>query len=89
MRDALQGKAGRDALAALLTVVRRYVTEHPGRYAGSLAALLGGYGVCTADTDHAARTVRCLAGERWGPARSAAQPTANQRQADGGRNPRR
>lgn len=82
VRDALQGKAGRDALAALLRVVRRYVTEHPGRYAatigepfrgeddpflhaaarllGSLEAVLGGYGISTADTDHAARTLRCL-----------------------------
>jgi len=72
----------------VLTVVRRYVTEHPGCYAatvgepfrgeddpflhaaarllGSLAAVLGGYGISTANTDHAARTVRCLAGERWG-----------------------
>jgi len=36
LRDALQGRAGRDALAALLTVVRRYATEHPGRYAATV-----------------------------------------------------
>jgi len=82
VRDALQGRAGRDALATLLTVVRRYVTEHPGRYAAtigepfrgeddpflhaaarllaSLAAVLGGYGIPAATTDHAARTLRCL-----------------------------
>ncbi len=82
VRDALQGKAGRDALAALLTVVRRYVTAHPGRYAatigepfrgeddpflhagtrllGSITAVLGGYGICADDADHATRTLRCL-----------------------------
>jgi AcrR family transcriptional regulator len=32
IRDAVQGKAGSDALAALLTAVRGYVTAHPGRY---------------------------------------------------------
>jgi AcrR family transcriptional regulator len=32
IRDAVQGRAGRDALAALLTAVRGYVTAHPGRY---------------------------------------------------------
>jgi AcrR family transcriptional regulator len=30
--DAVQGRAGRDALAALLTALRSYVTAHPGRY---------------------------------------------------------
>lgn len=82
VRDALQGKAGRDALAALMRAVRRYVTAHPGRYAAtigepfrgeddpflhaaarlldSLAAVLVGYTIPTATTDHAARTLRCL-----------------------------
>jgi AcrR family transcriptional regulator len=32
IRDAVQGRAGRDALAALLTAVRGYVSAHPGRY---------------------------------------------------------
>lgn len=32
IRDALQGKAGRDALAAMFTGMRGYVTRHPGRY---------------------------------------------------------
>jgi hypothetical protein len=32
IRDAVQGRAGFDALAALLTAVRDYVAAHPGRY---------------------------------------------------------
>jgi len=32
VRDAVQGLAGADALAALLHAVRDYVTRHPGRY---------------------------------------------------------
>ena len=32
IRDAVQGKAGTDALAALMAAVRSYVTAHPGRY---------------------------------------------------------
>lgn len=32
IRDAVQGKAGCDALAALMTALRAYVTAHPGRY---------------------------------------------------------
>jgi len=32
IRDAVQGRAGIDALAALLTAVRGYVSAHPGRY---------------------------------------------------------
>lgn len=32
IRDAVQGKAGRDALAALMTALRTYATAHPGRY---------------------------------------------------------
>ena len=36
IRDAVQGMAGRDALAALLTAVRGYVTAHPGRYMATI-----------------------------------------------------
>ena len=32
IRDAVQGKAGADALAGLMTAVRAYVRAHPGRY---------------------------------------------------------
>jgi AcrR family transcriptional regulator len=38
IRDALQGKAGLDALTALLTATRTYVTEHPGRYTATVGA---------------------------------------------------
>jgi AcrR family transcriptional regulator len=38
IRDAVQGKAGRDALAAMLTAVRAYVVAHPGRYAATVGA---------------------------------------------------
>jgi AcrR family transcriptional regulator len=31
-RDAVQGRAGTDALAAFMTAVRGYVLSHPGRY---------------------------------------------------------
>jgi AcrR family transcriptional regulator len=43
--DAVQGRAGADALAALLHAVRGYVTRHPGRYtatAGGGGAVLRG-----------------------------------------------
>jgi AcrR family transcriptional regulator len=38
IRDAVQGKAGRDALTALLTALRSYVTDHPGRYMATVGA---------------------------------------------------
>jgi AcrR family transcriptional regulator len=38
IRDAVQGKAGRDALAAMMTAVRGYVSKHPGRYAATVGA---------------------------------------------------
>jgi AcrR family transcriptional regulator len=38
IRDAVQGRAGFDALAALLTAVRAYVTAHPGRYIATVGA---------------------------------------------------
>ena len=38
IRDAVQGKAGRDALAAMMTAVRAYVGAHPGRYAATVGA---------------------------------------------------
>ena len=36
LRDALQGRSGRDALAAAARTIRGYVTEHPGRYAATI-----------------------------------------------------
>ncbi|GAA1136118.1 TetR-like C-terminal domain-containing protein [Nesterenkonia lutea] len=38
LRDAMQGLAGRDALAAAAQTVRTYVKEHPGRYAATTGA---------------------------------------------------
>jgi AcrR family transcriptional regulator len=38
VRDALQGTAGLDALTALLTAIRAYVTAHPGRYSATVGA---------------------------------------------------
>jgi AcrR family transcriptional regulator len=42
IRDAVQGRAGRDALAALLTAVRGYVSAHPGRYMATTGAEMTG-----------------------------------------------
>jgi AcrR family transcriptional regulator len=42
IRDAVQGRAGADALAALLHAVRGYVTRHPGRYAATASGTLRG-----------------------------------------------
>jgi AcrR family transcriptional regulator len=36
--DAAAGLAGRDALAALASALRSYVTAHPGRYAATIGA---------------------------------------------------
>ena len=38
IRDAVQGKAGYDALAALMTAIRGYVSAHPGRYMATTGA---------------------------------------------------
>ncbi|AWS45486.1 TetR/AcrR family transcriptional regulator [Streptosporangium sp. 'caverna'] len=38
IRDAIQGRAGSDALAAGAHAMRKYVLEHPGRYAAGNAA---------------------------------------------------
>jgi AcrR family transcriptional regulator len=38
IRDAIQGRAGSDALAAGALAMRMYVREHPGRYAAGNAA---------------------------------------------------
>lgn len=82
IRDALQGKAGPDALDAIFTALREYVEQHPGRYSAtvgaefdgnddplfvssarviaSIAAVLSGYGISEAETDHAIRAMRCI-----------------------------
>jgi AcrR family transcriptional regulator len=38
VRDAMQGRAGRDALTGLLIATRAYVTAHPGRYTATVGA---------------------------------------------------
>jgi AcrR family transcriptional regulator len=38
LRDALQGKAGQQALEALFTAFREYVAAHPGRYSATVGA---------------------------------------------------
>jgi AcrR family transcriptional regulator len=42
IRDSLQGAAGLDALTALLSAIRAYVTAHPGRYNATVGAELTG-----------------------------------------------
>ncbi|MEV6512345.1 TetR-like C-terminal domain-containing protein [Streptomyces sp. NPDC051642] len=42
MRDAIQGRAGKDALAAGAQAMRTYVRTHPGRYAAANAAQSSG-----------------------------------------------
>jgi AcrR family transcriptional regulator len=42
VRDAMQGRAGLDALTGLLTATRAYVTAHPGRYTATIGAGLTG-----------------------------------------------
>jgi AcrR family transcriptional regulator len=36
LREALQGRAGKDALSAAARAVRAFVIEHPGRYAATI-----------------------------------------------------
>ncbi|MFF4898364.1 WHG domain-containing protein [Streptomyces sp. NPDC001068] len=79
---AIQGYAGRDALAASARAFRTFVRQHPGRYAATIGAqpsgpddplataggrlldsfkaVLRGYDIPEADTDHALRTLRSL-----------------------------
>jgi AcrR family transcriptional regulator len=38
LRDALQGRSGADALAAMFDAMRSYVAQHPGRYGATVGA---------------------------------------------------
>lgn len=42
LRDAMQGRAGADALAAFARAFRSYVVAHPGRYAATVGATFTG-----------------------------------------------
>jgi len=42
IRDAMLGRSGRDALAALARAIRSYVTAHPGRYTATVGAEFAG-----------------------------------------------
>jgi AcrR family transcriptional regulator len=44
VRDALQGKSGSDAIAALFTALRSYIGQHPGRYSATTGAQFQGDG---------------------------------------------
>ena len=59
IRDAVQGLAGADALAALLHAVRGYVTRHPGRYMATAGG--GGAVLCGPDDPLLAASARVLA----------------------------
>jgi AcrR family transcriptional regulator len=43
-RDAVAGRAGRDALVAMATALRAYVAAHPGRYSATIGAEFTGAG---------------------------------------------
>jgi AcrR family transcriptional regulator len=42
LRDALQGRSGKEALAGLLGAFRSYIAAHPGRYAATVGIRLAG-----------------------------------------------
>ena len=64
IRDALQGRSGLDALTAMLTTIRTYVTVHPGRYAATTGAQFTGPDdpLLTATSRLLAPLPRCCAG---------------------------
>ncbi|WP_409239533.1 TetR/AcrR family transcriptional regulator [Streptomyces sp. PA5.6] len=60
--DALAGRAGKDALAALANVYRDYVREHPGRYAAAQLRLTPEAAAASAGGRHAEMTRAILRG---------------------------
>ncbi|MBL1068926.1 TetR/AcrR family transcriptional regulator [Streptomyces sp. 7-21] len=60
--DALAGRAGKDALAALAHVYRDYAREHPGRYAATRYPLDHETAVTSAGVRHARMTRAILRG---------------------------
>ena len=47
LRDALKGRAGRDALSAAARTIRAFVIEHPGRYAATIRTNAEGRTICS------------------------------------------
>ncbi|MEU6992231.1 TetR-like C-terminal domain-containing protein [Streptomyces sp. NPDC046465] len=60
--DALAGRAGKDALAALANVYRDYAQEHPGRYAAAQLRLAPEAAAASAGGRHAEMTRAVLRG---------------------------
>ncbi|MEV7194164.1 WHG domain-containing protein [Streptomyces sp. NPDC093510] len=60
--DALAGRAGKDALAALANVYRDYAQEHPGRYAAAQLRLTPEAAAVSAGGRHAEMTRAILRG---------------------------
>ncbi|MFC9507530.1 TetR/AcrR family transcriptional regulator [Streptomyces sp. NPDC057002] len=60
--DALAGRAGKDALAALADVYRDYAREHPGRYAAAQLRLDPRTAAASAGVRHARMTRALLRG---------------------------
>ncbi|WAL94041.1 TetR/AcrR family transcriptional regulator [Streptomyces sp. Je 1-369] len=60
--DALAGRAGKDALAALANVYRDYAGEHPGRYAAAQLRLTPEAAAASAGGRHAEMTRAILRG---------------------------
>lgn len=60
--DALAGRAGKDALAALADVYRDYAREHPGRYAAAQLRLDPRTAAASAGVRHAQMTRALLRG---------------------------
>ncbi|MFI1675574.1 TetR/AcrR family transcriptional regulator [Streptomyces sp. NPDC020607] len=60
--DALAGRAGKDALAALANVYRDYAGEHPGRYAAAQLRLAPEAAAASAGGRHAEMTRAILRG---------------------------
>ncbi|MFB7935235.1 MULTISPECIES: TetR/AcrR family transcriptional regulator [Streptomyces] len=60
--DALAGRAGKDALAALADVYRDYAREHPGRYAAAQLRLDPQTAAASAGVRHAQMTRALLRG---------------------------
>jgi AcrR family transcriptional regulator len=60
--DALAGRAGKEALAALANVYRDYAREHPGRYAAAQLRLAPQTAAASAGVRHAQMTRALLRG---------------------------